>query len=116
MLVAEHGKPWPMRVDNGSEMTGQLFVDWCCEEVVEFAYTQHGKSDQSAYIQRFSRLFRTEILEANILISLGQIRELAWAWLLSYNEEQPYAALGNIPPAECKGMVTVGSPGIPLRA
>ena len=31
----------------------------------------------------FNRSFRTEVLDANIFSSLGQVRELAWAWLLS---------------------------------
>ena len=60
--------------------------------------------------------FRTEVLDANIFSSLGQVREFAWAWLLSYNEERPHAALGNIPPAEFKRLVTVENSSIPLCA
>jgi putative transposase len=115
-LVAEHGKPRRIRVDNGAEMTAQLFVDWCREENIEIAYIQPGKPNQNAYIERFNRSFRTEVLDANIFSSLGQVRELAWAWLLSYNEERPHAALGNIPPAEFKRLVTVENSSIPLCA
>jgi putative transposase len=103
-------------VDNGAEMMAQLFVDWCREEDIEIAYIQPGKPNQNAYIERFNRSFRTEVLDANIFSSLGQVRELAWAWLLSYNEERPHAALGNIPPAEFKRLVTVENSSIPLCA
>ena len=97
-------------------MTAQLFVDWCREENMEIAYIQPGKPIQNAYIERFNRSFRTEVLDANIFSSLGQVRELAWAWLLCYNEERPHAALGNIPPAEFKRLVTVGNSIMPLCA
>ena len=115
-LVAEHGKPRRIRVNNGAEMTAQLFVDWCREEDIEIAYIQPGKPNKNAYIECFNRSFRTEVLDANIFSSLGQVRELAWAWLLSYNEERPHAALGNIPPAEFKRLVTVENSSIPLCA
>lgn len=115
-LVAEHHKPRRIRADNGAEMTALLFVDWCREEDIEIAYIQPGKPNQNAYIERFNRSLRTEVLDANIFSSLGQVRERAWAWLLSYNEERPHAALGNIPPAEFKRLVTVENSSIPLCA
>ena len=115
-MVAEHGKLRCIRVDNGDEMTAQLFVDCCREENIEIAYIQPGKPNQNAYIERFNRSFRTEVLDANVFSSLGQVRELAWAWLLSYNEERPHALLGSISSAEFKRLVTVGNPSIPLCA
>ena len=115
-LVAEHGKPRRIRVDSGAEMTAQLFVDWCREEDIEIAYIQPGKPDQNAYIERFNRSFRTEVLNANIFSGLRQVRELAWAWLLSYNEERPHTALGKIPPADFKRLVTLENSSIPMCA
>ena len=61
---------------------------------------------QNAYIERFNRTFRTEVLDANLFHTLEQVREIAWAWMINYNEERPHAALGNIPPAEFKRLVT----------
>ncbi|MGD9700765.1 integrase core domain-containing protein, partial [Acinetobacter sp.] len=34
--------------------------------------------------------------------SLDQVRDLSWAWMLSYNEERPHESLGNLPPSEFK--------------
>ena len=43
---------------------------------------------------------------SNLFNTLNQVREHAWAWKVSYNEERPHAALGNIPQAEFKQLVT----------
>ncbi|PWD86040.1 integrase core domain-containing protein [Ignatzschineria cameli] len=29
-----------------------------------------------------------------------QVRELSWAWMLSYNKERPHESLGNLSPNE----------------
>lgn len=105
-LVAEYGKPRRIRVDNGAEMTSFNFVNWCARNDIEIIYIQPGKPNQNAYIERFNRSFRNEVLGANLFHTLSQVREIAWAWKISYNEERPHAALGNIPPLEFKRLIT----------
>ena len=56
--------------------------------------------NQNAYIERFNRTYRTEVLDPNIFAQLSQVRDISWAWMLSYNEERPHSSLGNVPPAE----------------
>lgn len=41
-LKSQRGLPKMIRVDNGSEMTSQLFIDWCQANDVEIAYIQPG--------------------------------------------------------------------------
>ncbi len=105
-LVAEYGAPWRIRVDNGSEMTATAFVDWCKQYNIHIVYIQPGKPNQNAYIERFNRSFRHEVLDAHLFRTLNEVREIAWAWQISYNEERPHAALGNVPPAEFKRLLT----------
>ena len=107
-LIAEYGKPRRIRVDNGAEMTSSTFVQWCERQQIQIVYIQPGKPNQNAYIERFNRSFRHEVLDANLFRTLGEVREIAWAWQISYNEERPHAALGNIPPAEFKRLITAG--------
>jgi putative transposase len=57
-LVALHGRPSAVRVDNGPEFTAQPFVEWCAEHRVATHYIQPGKPDQNAYIERFNRSYR----------------------------------------------------------
>jgi len=109
-LVAEHGKPRRIRVDNGAEMTSNNFVHWCHENDIEIIYIQPGKPNQNEYIERFNRSFRTEILDAHIFHTLEQVREIAWAWRITYNEERPHQSLGNITPAEFKRLATAEIP------
>ena len=97
-LVALHGRPSAVRVDNGPEFTAQPFVDWCAEHGVATDYIQPGKPDQNAYIERFNRSYRTEVLNAHLFESIAELRALTDAWLRIYNAERPHDRLGRVPP------------------
>jgi putative transposase len=97
-LVAVHGRPASVRVDNGPELLAQVFVDWCAERHITVRYIQPGKPDQNAYIERFNRSYRTEILDAYLFESLAEVRALTERWLTSYNHERPHDSLGRVPP------------------
>jgi putative transposase len=97
-LVAVHGSPSAIRVDNGPEFTAQTFVDWCAEHRVAIYYIQPGKPDQNAYIERFNRSFRTEVLNAHLFESIAELRALTDTWLRIYNPERPHDSLGRVPP------------------
>ena len=36
-LVALHGRPTSFRVDNGPELTAEIFAEWCREREIEIA-------------------------------------------------------------------------------
>ena len=93
-----HGRPSAVRVDNGPEFTAQPFVDWCAEHGVAMHYIQPGKPDQNAYIERFNRSYRTEVLNAHLFESIAELRALTDAWLRVYNSERPHDSLGRVPP------------------
>jgi putative transposase len=93
------GAPGAIRCDNGPELIAQAFVDWCEAHGIEILYIQPGKPDQNAYIERFNRSYREEVLNAYIFETLEEVRAMTRDWLWSYNEERPHDALGRIPPA-----------------
>ena len=97
-LVALHGCPAAIRVDNGPEFTAQPFVDWCAEHRVAIHDIQPGKPDQNAYIERFNRTYRTEVLNAHLFESIAELRAMTDTWLRLYNEERPHDSLGRVPP------------------
>ena len=63
-MVDRHGRPSAIRCDNGPELTSQAFTDWCKEQDIELHFIQPGKPDQNAYIERFNRTYREEVLSA----------------------------------------------------
>ena len=76
-LIAEHGKPFRIRVDNGAEMTPTVFVQWCERQQIQIVYIQPGKPNQNAYIQRFNRSFCDELLDPYLFTTLLQRRAIA---------------------------------------
>ena len=97
-LVTIYGKPQAIRMDNGPELIAAALADWCEERGIVRRYIQPGKPDQNAYIERFNRSYRTEILDAYLFESLGEVRALTERWLMSYNHERPHDSLGRVPP------------------
>src|SRR5574341_826661 len=90
----------PLRLDNGPEFLAGEFVAWCESRGIALRYIQPGKPNQNAFVERFNRTYRHEVLNAFLFEDLDQVREITDQWLRSYNEERPHDALGNLTPAE----------------
>jgi len=91
--------PQAIRCDNGPEFIAQALVDWCRQHTVELRHIQPGKPNQNAYIERFNRTYRSEVLDAHVFDDLDQVREITADWLRKYNEQRPHESLGNLPPS-----------------
>lgn len=98
-MIDTHGRPGAIRCDNGPELTSQTFTDWCKEQNIELRFIQPGKPDQNAYIERFNRTYREEVLSAYLFDSLDEVREITTPWIERYNEIRPHDVLGSLPPA-----------------
>ena len=99
-LVFLRGKPRKIRVDNGPEFLSKIFVNWCKLHGIEINYIQPGKPVQNAYIERFNRLFREDILDAYIFDNIEQLRILADQWMNDYNYRHPHGSLDRKTPIE----------------
>lgn len=97
-LVALHGAPTAVRLDNGPELTAGDFADWCEERDIAVHYIQPGKPDQNAYIERFNRSYRHEVLDAYVFRSLAEVRAVTEDWIADYNTARPHDSLGRVPP------------------
>jgi putative transposase len=97
-LIELHGKPAALRLDNGSELTSSAFTEWCEKQGIRLLFIQPGKPDQNAFIERFNRTYRDEVLDAYVFDSIEQVREVTDNWLREYNEERPHDSLGRVPP------------------
>jgi putative transposase len=107
-LETWRGLPKAIRLDNGPELTSQHLADWCKDKSIELRFIQPGKPNQNAFIERFNRSYRTEVLNSWLFTSLDEVREITHQWLQSYNEERPHDALGNLPPAVFRERLLAG--------
>ena len=76
-IAVERGFLSVIRVDTGSEMTAQVFADWCEAHNIRIAYIQSGKPNQNAYIERFNRSFREGVLNPHPFGNLNEVREIS---------------------------------------
>jgi putative transposase len=97
-LIEIHGKPAAFRIDNGPELTPERFQAWCRERAIELRYIQPGKPDQNAFVERFNRSYRGDVLDAYAFASIEEVRAVTEEWLEDYNSERPHDSLGGLPP------------------
>jgi len=97
-LKTERELPHMIRVDNGPEFLAQALQDWGRANRVLIYHIQPGHPTQNAFIERFNRTYRTEVLNLYLFRSLEEVREITAEWLTIYNEHRPHEALqGNAP-------------------
>lgn len=99
-IVKERGKSRAIRTDNGSEFTSSVFTNWCHKHRIEIRYTQPRKPTQNAFIKRFNRSYRTEVLDARIFNNLIEVRKITAEWMEYYNSDRPHESLQNISPMQ----------------
>jgi putative transposase len=97
-LIEVYGKPDAIRLDNGPELTAELFTEWAENHGIELRFIQPGKPNQNALIERFNKSLRDELLDANLFNTLSQVQEAVDEWITDYNEYRPHESLGRIPP------------------
>jgi len=85
-----HGLPEAIRLDNGPELRSVVFTEWCESKGIELKYIQPGEPQQNAFIERFNRTYRHEVLNAYLFDDLEQAREITEAWIRSYNEDKSF--------------------------
>ena len=99
-LRAVRGLPQVLRTDNGPEFLGEAFVQWAKSAGMAIQYIQPGKPNQNAFVERFNRTFRDELLDQHLFMRLEDVREAVYWWMLEYNEDRPHDSLGNLTPIE----------------
>jgi putative transposase len=94
------GYPQRIRVDNGPEFISATLRDWADQHQVQLDFIQPGCPAQNAFIERFNRTFREEVLDYYLFSSLQEVRDFTETWLHTYHHIRPHdALLGAVPMA-----------------
>ena len=94
------GYPTKIRSDNGPEFIAEKTKKWAEKKGIKWEFIKPGKPTQNAFIERFNRTYREEVLDFYTFNRLSEVREKTKLWLVEYNEERPHEALGHLTPIE----------------
>jgi putative transposase len=99
VVIAERGTPLMCVSDKHTELTSMAILRWSRERAIEWRYIAHGKPTQKAFMERFNRRLRGELLNKMPFTSLGQATRALRAWKDNYNTVRQHGAISNVPRA-----------------
>ena len=104
-IIEWRGKPLNIRCDNGPEYISHLLAEWAIKHKITLLFTQPGKPQQNAYVERYNRTVRYDWLNQYLFSTIDEVQDFATQWLWSYNNERPNMAIGGIPPRQKLALV-----------
>jgi putative transposase len=99
-LFEWRGQPKVIRSDNGPEFISHHYRDWAEKRGIELWYTQPGNPQQNAFVERYNRTMREDLLTPHIFSSIEELQNLSTQWLWCYNNRRPHIANGRITPVQ----------------
>jgi len=109
VLAMDRGLPRYIRVDNGPEFICKAIAEYVADKPTEMMYIEPGKPMQNAFIERFNRLFREDVLDAYIFSDINQLRILSRKWQEDYNKSHPHQSLKGLSPIQFKHLRDKGN-------
>jgi len=101
-LEVERGLPVKIRSDNGPEFISHKLREYCKLKGVKLEHIKPGTPTQNAYVERFNRHFRVDILDAYLFGPLRQMNVICEKWKHDYNDNHPHRSLGYRSPTAFK--------------
>jgi putative transposase len=85
-----------IRMDNGPELISLALAEWAEQRNVGLEFIKPGTPTQNAYIERFNKTYRNEVLDFYLFRTLQEVREITEKWVNEYNQERPHESLGDL--------------------
>lgn len=101
-VIESQGKPLAIRTDNGPEFTSKWFQCWLKSAGIKWSAIEKGEPSQNAFIERFNRTLREDVLDANIFLNLSNARRDTESFQHEYNMNRPHEALNYKTPCEVR--------------
>lgn len=99
-LVAVHGHPRFIHMDNGPEMTCHAIADWCRFSPTGSVFIEPGSPWQNSFVESINGKLRDEFLAVEQFHSLLEAKVMAEDYRRHYNTYRPHSSLGYRTPSE----------------
>ncbi|PJE77306.1 hypothetical protein CI610_03778 [invertebrate metagenome] len=97
-IIDHRGYPRKLRMDNGPEFISTALAGWAEKQDIHLEFIQPGTPTQNAYVERFNRTYREEILNRYVFKTLNPVRQLTHDWIHPYNKKRPHDSLDDMTP------------------
>lgn len=116
-LLAEIGKRYFIRCDNGPEFMAKVVENWACEVGTTSYFITPGSPWLHRRVKLFNARLRVGLLNGELFASIGETQILFDKWRDEYNNHCPHFSLGYLPrksflalPTDQQGNVLIKSP------
>lgn len=99
-IIDWRGAPDEIRVDNGPEFISSALVSFCESRDIKLRHIQPGKPVQNAFIERFNRTYREDVLDAYIFSNVKELKLITEEWVEDYNNNYPHQSLNGKSPKQ----------------
>ena len=73
-------------------------MQWAQKHNIFIDFIEPGSPYQNAYIERFNRTYREEVLDLYLFKNLNEVRQQTAQWMEIYNTERPHDSLEDLTP------------------
>jgi transposase InsO family protein len=101
-LVAQHGRPRYLRMDNGPEFVARRTQTWLAAHGIQPAHIAPGRPWQNGVVESFHSRLRDECLDREWFASRAEAAVLIDAYRRTYNTTHLHSRLGYRTPAETR--------------
>lgn len=99
-ILSKGRHPQKVRTDHGTEFTSACYQRWAAKNSVTPVLSRRGKPTDNAFIERFNRTVRSEVLDRHRFMTLAETQRALDNWRLGYNFARPHSALGGLSPMQ----------------